>query len=82
MLTEVARFRPDDPDPLVQASLACSGCLHQPTAATVDHSADGAAIVCRCDPCVRIWTVMLTPEQGLRLQLQPPWAGMSTHVRA
>ena len=81
MVTEVARFRPNDPDPLVQASFACSVCLREPTIATVDHGEDGAAVVCRCDGCATCWTVLLTLEQGLRLQLRPPWQGMSTVTR-
>jgi hypothetical protein len=82
MASEVASFRPDDPDALVQASFACACCLHQPTIAAVDHDADGGSVSCRCDPCDRRWTVMLSLEQGLRLQLAPPWGGMATHVTA
>jgi hypothetical protein len=79
---EVASFRPDDPDPLVHASFACAYCLRQPTIAAVDHDSEGGSVTCRCEPCGREWTVMLSLEQGLRLQLRPPWAGMATHVSA
>jgi hypothetical protein len=81
VLVEVARFLPDDPDPLVQASFACTWCLHEPTAVTVEHGPDGSSVACRCQPCERSWAVVLAPEQGLRLQLRPPWDGMATHVR-
>lgn len=77
---ELARFRPDDPDELVQASFACSYCLRQPALATVAHAADGAVVECRCHACDRSWAVMLTPEQSLRVQLRPPWRGMATLV--
>jgi hypothetical protein len=77
---EVARFRPDDPDPLVQASFVCAYCLRQPAVATVVHGADGAAVDCRCHACAQSWTVLLTLEQSLRIQLRPPWRGMATLV--
>jgi hypothetical protein len=77
---ESARFRPDDPDELVQASFACSYCLHQPTVATVEHGTDGAAVECCCHECERDWMVALTAEQSLRVQLRPPWRGMATVV--
>ncbi|HEU4657639.1 MAG TPA: hypothetical protein VFR97_08950 [Capillimicrobium sp.] len=82
MLVETARFRPDDPDPLVQASFCCACCLREPATAAVAHGADGSTVRCHCDACDRSWTVLLTPEQGLRLQLRPPWGGMSTVARA
>jgi hypothetical protein len=77
---EVARFRPDDPDDLVQASFVCAYCLHQPSMATVVHGVEGSAVECRCHACETTWTVMLTPEQSLRVQLRPPWRGMATVV--
>lgn len=81
MHAEVASFRPDDPDPLVQASFACACCLRQPTLAAVEPSSDdGTGIECHCRPCGRSWTVMLTVEQALRVHLRPPWHGMSTVV--
>ncbi len=80
MRSEVARFRPDDPDLLVQASLACGTCLHQPAEANVEHGMDGAAVICRCNRCQETWRVLLTAEQSLRVQLRPPWHGMATIV--
>jgi len=79
--TEVARFRPDDPDPLVQASFACGFCLHQPSVARIAADREEGAVECRCHPCDHDWTVLLTDEQLLRIQLRPPWQGVSTVVR-
>ncbi|HWV85248.1 MAG TPA: hypothetical protein VNZ62_07350 [Capillimicrobium sp.] len=79
--TEVARFRPDDPDPLVQASFACGFCLHQPTVARIAADREDGAVDCRCGPCRHEWTVLLTDEQLLRIQLRPPWQGVATVVR-
>lgn len=79
--SEIARFRPDDPDPLVRASFACSGCLCEPTRATVLLGSDSATVDCRCDRCDLDWHVDLTGEQSLRVQLRPPWSAMSTRVR-
>ncbi|HEY8582680.1 MAG TPA: hypothetical protein VIL49_07025 [Capillimicrobium sp.] len=78
MQVETARFRPDDPDPLVQASFCCSCCLRDPAVAVVAHGPDGTTVRCHCEPCERQWAVLLAPDQGLRLQLRPPWGGMST----
>jgi hypothetical protein len=81
MASEVARFRPDDPDELVQASFACSGCLCEPTHATVHLGDDEPTVDCHCHRCDLHWRVDLTAEQSLRVQLRPPWGGMSTLVR-
>jgi hypothetical protein len=79
MESDVARFRPDDCDPLVQASFACAYCLHEPTVVVIEQDDDGVcAVACRCEPCSRSWVVLLTDEQSLRIQLRPPWAGMAT----
>jgi len=79
--SEIARFRPDDPDPLVKASFACSGCLYEPTSATVHLSSDSGSVECRCERCGLDWCVDLTGEQSLRVQLRPPWNAMATVVR-
>jgi hypothetical protein len=67
---DVARFRPDDPDELVKASLACNFCLH---VAEVDWrlAGDGydPSVQCECHRCEAHWRVYLTPEQALRLEL-------------
>jgi hypothetical protein len=68
--TDTARFRSDDPDPLVVASLACPVCLH---ADSVDWDAalDGydPSVECSCGRCEEEWQVYLTPQQALRLGL-------------
>jgi hypothetical protein len=69
-LVDVARFRPDDPDALVRASLACPVCLR----GDVVHwsgALDGydPSIRCECACCQREWTIYLVPEQALRLGL-------------
>lgn len=67
---DVAHFRPDDPDPLVAASLACPVCLRS------DHVEwHGAlqgydpSVQCRCPTCQQQWRVYLMPDQALRLGL-------------
>jgi hypothetical protein len=80
MTTEMARFFPDDPDPLVQASFACPYCLHQPTEATIDQGPDGAVVDCRCAPCTHDYALALSAEQALRVLLREPWADVPTVV--
>ena len=69
-LTDIARFRPDDPDVLVSAALACPVCLHE---AEVDRTPELGGydpfIGCRCPCCQIRWRVYLAPEQALRLSL-------------
>ncbi len=69
-LADTARFRPDDADALVTASLACPICLRsegvglQATLEGYDPS-----VQCRCPTCQERWRVYLTPDQALRLGL-------------
>jgi hypothetical protein len=70
LLADTARFRTDDPDELVTASLACPICLRS------DHVAREAAldgydpsVECRCPRCEESWRVYLEPQQALRLAL-------------
>lgn len=79
--TEIASFRPDDPDPLVQASFACAFCLHQPSVARIVAEREDGAVACRCGRCDHDWSVLLTDEQLLRIQLRSPWHGHGTVVR-
>ncbi len=67
---DVARFRPDDPEPLVVAALACPVCLRCEGVRCVD-SLDGydPSVRCLCTSCQARWRVYLTPEQALRLSL-------------
>jgi hypothetical protein len=70
VLYDTARFRADDPDPLVLASLACPVCLGS-TEVEWDAALDGydPSVECRCYSCDQDWRVYLTPEQALRLGL-------------
>ena len=69
-MTDVARFRPDDPDALVQASLACPLCLSS-EAVSWEGALEGydPSIRCECTSCQQEWSVFLVPEQALRLGL-------------
>ncbi len=80
MSIEMARFFPDDPDALVQASFACPFCLRQPSEATIDEGGDGAVVVCACAPCAHGYAVALSAEQTLRVLLRQPWADVPTVV--
>ena len=70
MLTDTARFRANDPDALVLASLACPICLQSDT---VEGDADvygyDPAIECQCGCCDVAWRVYLGPQQALRFAL-------------
>jgi hypothetical protein len=76
LLTDTARFRPNDPDALVSASLACPVCLCADTVRW-DGSLQGydPSVLCRCSSCHQRWLVYLAPEQALRLGLMPVHAG-------
>lgn len=70
MLADTARFRPDDPDALVTASLACPVCLRAEDVEW-DDSLEGydPSVQCRCPSCQARWRVYLAPEQALRVGL-------------
>ncbi len=68
LLADTARFRTDDPDALVRASLACPMCLRSDDLEW--HAAlDGydPSVECRCPRCRESWRVYLEPQQALRL---------------
>jgi hypothetical protein len=69
-LADTARFRADDPDELVLASLACPICL---SIAEIEWTLDGdgydPSVECVCDRCKRTWRVYMTPLQALRAGL-------------
>jgi hypothetical protein len=69
-LADTARFRTDDPDELVIASLACPMCLHS-EAVDWELEADGydPSAQCVCSRCEETWRVYVTPDQALRLAL-------------
>ena len=75
LLADIARFRPDDPDTLVHASLACPVCLRSDDVEW-DGSLQGydPSVQCRCPSCSQKWRVYLAPEQALRLGLMPAHA--------
>jgi hypothetical protein len=70
LLADTARFRADDPDELVSASLACPLCLRYEEiewhAALTDYD---PSVECRCPHCDERWRVYLAPHQVLRLSL-------------
>jgi hypothetical protein len=69
-LADTARFRPDDPDALVTASLACPICLRSDEVIW-EAALDGydPSVECRCPACEERWRVYLAPEQALRFGL-------------
>ncbi len=71
-LTDVARFRAEDPDEVVTASLACPFCLGGDEVAwALDSERDryDAAVRCECGRCEQSWKVYVAPDQMLRLSL-------------
>jgi hypothetical protein len=71
-LVDIARFRPEDPDALVHASLACPMCLRSYDVEW-EASLQGydPSVQCRCPSCSQKWRVYLAPDQALRLGLMP-----------
>jgi hypothetical protein len=70
MLADTARFREDDPDALVNASLACPICLHSDDVEW-EAALEGydPSVECRCPRCKERWHVYLAPQQVLRVGL-------------
>jgi hypothetical protein len=67
---DVARFRADDPDELVKASLACSFCLGiRDVEWRLAGDGYDPSVQCECHRCDATWRVYLTPEQALRVEL-------------
>jgi hypothetical protein len=69
-LVDTARFRPDDPDALVAASLACPICLRSDEVVW-EAALEGydPSVECRCPACEERWRVYLAPQQALRFGL-------------
>jgi hypothetical protein len=63
------RFRANDPDVLVRASLACPFCLGSDEIVWELEAADGydPSAACQCPHCRHGWRVYVTPTQALRL---------------
>lgn len=70
MLADTARFRADDPDVLVEASLACPICLRA-EGVTWHGALDDydPSCECHCGHCGERWRVYLEPQQALRLSV-------------
>lgn len=70
LLADTARFRENDPDALVSASLACPICLRSDQV-TWDAVLEGydPSIECTCPDCKRRWRVYLGAQQALRFGL-------------
>jgi hypothetical protein len=70
LLADTARFRSDDPDALVSASLACPVCLRS-DAVERRPALDGydPSVECGCPRCDIRWRVYLEPLQALRFSL-------------
>jgi hypothetical protein len=69
-LADTARFRADDPDSLVTASLACPICLRSDQVAW-QGALEGhdPSVECWCPACAQRWRVYLAPQQALRIAL-------------
>jgi hypothetical protein len=75
MLADTARFRSDDPDELVAASLACPICLRsEPVEWEAALDGYDPSVECHCPSCEQRWRVYLGPQQELRFGL------MSAHA--
>ncbi len=66
---DIARFRPDDPDALVLAALACPLCLRADVESEPDLEGYDPSVQCLCSSCQARWRVYLAPDQALRLGL-------------
>jgi hypothetical protein len=72
MLADTARFRSNDPDLLVAASLACPICLRSEEVEW-EAALEGydPSVECSCPSCHERWRVYLAPLQALRFSLMP-----------
>jgi hypothetical protein len=75
-LADTARFRANDPDALVTASLACPICLRSEDVGW-EAALDGydPSVECHCPRCEQRWRVYLAPQQALRFGLMVPRVG-------
>jgi hypothetical protein len=74
-----AVFALDDPEALVGAGLACPACLGAAMRLTIGADLDGRA---HCTACGERWSLSLSPQQLLRLSLDPPPAALVRFSRA
>jgi len=80
-IRDCARFRVEDHDEIVAASLACRFCLRTAVAVDVDRDEFGGVARCHCQVCRAITTITLDHDQVLRLALRPP-PNVHIHVKA
>ena len=70
LLADTARFLADDPDELVEASLACPICLRSDGVAwEAALTGYDPSVECSCVQCQERWRVYLAPHQALRLSV-------------
>jgi len=67
-----AVFALDDPDALVGAGLSCPACLAEGVRLSVEVVAGELDARCTCLSCASTWSLVLGPQQLLRLSLDPP----------
>jgi hypothetical protein len=69
-LSDVARFREDDPEELVIATLVCPVCLGgQQVEWELRAGGYDPSVQCACPRCEQTWSVFVTQQQALRLGL-------------
>jgi hypothetical protein len=69
-LSDVARFREDDPDELVIAALACPMCLGtEQVEWELRAGGYDPSVQCACPCCEQTWSVFVMQQQALRLGL-------------
>ena len=69
-LSDVARFREDDPDELVIAALACPVCLGaEQVQWELRAGGYDPSVQCACPRCDQVWSVFVMQQQALRLGL-------------
>ncbi|HWI71434.1 MAG TPA: hypothetical protein VNT55_05740 [Baekduia sp.] len=69
-----AVFSLDDPDALVGAGLSCPACLEEAVRLSVEVVGGELDARCACLTCESTWSLVLQPQQLLRLSLDPPAA--------
>jgi hypothetical protein len=67
-----AVFALDDPDALVGAGLSCPACLVEEVRLSVEVIDGELDARCLCLTCASTWSLVLAPQQLLRLSLDPP----------
>lgn len=75
----IAGFSSSDPDPLVEASMACQFCLRAPELVLVVDGADPRAFA-HCPRCPVPTVLLLSAEQARRLVLAPPSTGPTVQL--